>query len=145
MSPQSVLIAHHFPAIWMQDEICQHCRTVSAPHFEVLMATFDPCLGMQPVGGVGNVAYCSTLTNFVTAKRPSPFRGGILADDMGLGKTLTVLALIATNHAGVDCLSCVWKRSLCCLMAMQCRLLAYINVPGLRGLVSFQDPLLTLC
>lgn len=55
---------------------------------------------VQPVGGAGDVAYCSTLTNFVTATRPAPFRGGILADDMGLGKTLTVLALVATNRPG---------------------------------------------
>ena len=57
---------------------------------------------MQPVAGAAEVAYCSTLTNFVTPERPAPFRGGILADDMGLGKTLTVLALVATNRPGVS-------------------------------------------
>ena len=55
---------------------------------------------MQAVGGAQNVAYCNSITNFVTAKRPAPFRSGILADDMGLGKTLTMLALVATNCAG---------------------------------------------
>jgi hypothetical protein len=63
---------------------------------------------MQAVGDVGDVAYCSTLTNFVTAERPPPFRGGILADDMGLGKTLVVLALIATNHAGMKSSACIY-------------------------------------
>lgn len=61
---------------------------------------------MQPVGAAKDVAYESTLTNFVTAVRPAPFRGGVLADDMGLGKTLTVLALIATNTAGTDLSAC---------------------------------------
>ena len=33
----------------------------------------------------------NSLTNFISASRPAPVRGGILADDMGLGKTLTLL------------------------------------------------------
>ena len=37
------------------------------------------------------LAYVNSLTNFISASRPAPVRGGILADDMGLGKTLTVL------------------------------------------------------
>eukprot|EP00892_Ulva_mutabilis_P006202 jgi/Ulvmu1/3954/UM018_0177.1 len=56
----------------------------------------------KPVTASASVAYTNTLSNFVTEKRPEPFRGGILADDMGLGKTLTILALIATNAAGAQ-------------------------------------------
>ncbi|WIA16914.1 hypothetical protein OEZ85_013841 [Tetradesmus obliquus] len=50
----------------------------------------------------GGVVYTNTLTNFETASRPEPLRGGILADDMGLGKTLMVIALIATNAPGAQ-------------------------------------------
>ena len=46
----------------------------------------------------GKVFYVNTLTNFMTEKKPKPFRGGILADEMGLGKTLTLISLIATNR-----------------------------------------------
>ncbi|KAF6264805.1 SNF2 family N-terminal domain-containing protein [Scenedesmus sp. NREL 46B-D3] len=53
-------------------------------------------------GGGGGVVYTNTLTNFETATRPEPLRGGILADDMGLGKTLMVISLIATNAPGAQ-------------------------------------------
>jgi SWI/SNF-related matrix-associated actin-dependent regulator of chromatin subfamily A3 len=62
--------------------------------------TLDFLRHAQAVDSTSDVAYCSSLTNFVTPRRPAPFRSGILADDMGLGKTLAVLALIATNCAG---------------------------------------------
>lgn len=43
--------------------------------------------------------YMNELTNFQTATRPEPLRGGIFADDMGLGKTLTLLSLIAFDKS----------------------------------------------
>eukprot|EP00897_Mesotaenium_endlicherianum_P006370 jgi/Mesen1/5761/ME000292S04834 len=62
--------------------------------------------GNRHVAGGGAPAppplYANTLTNFRTAQRPPPLRGGILADDMGLGKTLALLALIAANRPGAE-------------------------------------------
>ncbi|MCO5577017.1 hypothetical protein L7F22_030839 [Adiantum nelumboides] len=46
--------------------------------------------------------YVNSLTNFLTDKKPEPFRGGILADEMGLGKTLTLVSLIATNKPAMS-------------------------------------------
>lgn len=54
----------------------------------------------QKVRGSKDVMYKNIITNFVTEKRPSPLRGGLLADDMGLGKTLSLLALVASNRPG---------------------------------------------
>ncbi|GAB4821905.1 hypothetical protein N2152v2_008951 [Parachlorella kessleri] len=81
------LFPHQKEALaWM----CKRENSNSLPPF------WEPRLG--PAGGL---TYVSQLTNFISATRPGPLRGGVLADDMGLGKTLEVIALVATNRPGV--------------------------------------------
>jgi SWI/SNF-related matrix-associated actin-dependent regulator of chromatin subfamily A3 len=46
--------------------------------------------------------YQNNLTKMTQADPPTAFRGGILADDMGIGKTLTMLSLIASEHASIE-------------------------------------------
>ena len=66
------------------------------------------------------LAYVNSLTNFISATRPAPVRGGILADDMGLGKNLTVLC--EPQSSTLPCLlvasGCLWRFSIsgkCCI------------------------------
>lgn len=44
--------------------------------------------------------YWNVASDFITAKAPTLFSGGILADDMGLGKTLQIISLILTGGPG---------------------------------------------
>ncbi|KAL6884159.1 SNF2 family N-terminal domain-containing protein [Trichoderma longibrachiatum] len=44
--------------------------------------------------------YWNLASDFITAKAPTLFSGGILADDMGLGKTLQIISLILTGGSG---------------------------------------------
>lgn len=41
----------------------------------------------------------NNVSGQITDEAPPDFRGGLLADDMGLGKTLSMICLIAANHA----------------------------------------------
>ncbi|KAF7913265.1 hypothetical protein EAE99_010762 [Botrytis elliptica] len=51
----------------------------------------------------GRLSYVNNVTGYSTCEAPPEFRGGLLADDMGLGKTLTMICLIASSQACLDC------------------------------------------
>ena len=91
MEPSSTIISSLFSH--QKEALAWMVRTENS-------CSLPPFWNMQKVRGTKDLTYKNILTNFVTEKRPSPLRGGLLADDMGLGKTLSLLALVATNRPG---------------------------------------------
>lgn len=91
MEPSSTITSSMFPH--QKEALAWMVRTENS-------SSLPPFWNTQKVRGIKDVMYKNIITNFLTEKRPSPLRGGLLADDMGLGKTLALLALVATNRPG---------------------------------------------
>jgi len=91
MEPSSTIVSSMFSH--QKEALAWMVRTENS-------CSLPPFWSTQKVRGSKDLMYKNIITNFVTEKRPSPLRGGLLADDMGLGKTLSLLALVATNRPG---------------------------------------------
>lgn len=91
MEPAPTIVSSLFPH--QKEALAWMVRTENS-------GSLPPFWITQKVRGSKDLMYKNIITNFITEKRPSPLRGGLLADDMGLGKTLSLLALVATNQPG---------------------------------------------